>query len=103
MLQSMDPERFYQIDQMLGSRRFVTRAELMKRLGVSWATLKRDLAYLKDRLHAPIVFDHESAKPDKIDPAVAAFFKGLKPKKGDTLIAFGWAKAEDLDKLMPPA
>ena len=52
-------ERAYQIDQLLAGRKFVTRAELLDRLGVSWATLKRDLAYLKDRLHAPIVFDRE--------------------------------------------
>ena len=52
-------ERVYQIDQLLSGRRFVTRDELLNRLGVSWATLKRDLAYLKDRLHAPIVFDRE--------------------------------------------
>ncbi len=50
-------ERIYQIDQILGDRRFVTRKELQERLGVSWATLKRDLNYLKDRLNAPIVFD----------------------------------------------
>ncbi len=49
-------ERIYQIDQILGDRRFVTRQELQERLGVSWATLKRDLSYLKDRLNAPIVF-----------------------------------------------
>ena len=30
---------------------------LMERLGVSLATLKRDLTYMKDRLHAPIRFD----------------------------------------------
>jgi predicted DNA-binding transcriptional regulator YafY len=50
-------ERLYQIDQMLSARRCVSRADLQERLGVSWATLKRDLAYLKDRLHAPIVYD----------------------------------------------
>jgi predicted DNA-binding transcriptional regulator YafY len=50
-------ERIYQIDQMLSARPFVPRQELQERLGVSWATLKRDLAYLKDRLNAPIVFD----------------------------------------------
>jgi predicted DNA-binding transcriptional regulator YafY len=52
-------ERIYQIDQMLSERAFVTRQELQERLGVSWATLKRDLAYLKDRLHAPIVHDRD--------------------------------------------
>ena len=51
-------ERIYQIDQILGARHSVTRAELQERLGVSWATLKRDLVYMRDRLNAPIVFDH---------------------------------------------
>lgn len=52
-------ERIYQIDQILSGRSFVPRQELQDRLGVSWATLKRDLAYLKDRLNAPIIFDRE--------------------------------------------
>lgn len=50
-------ERIYQIDQMLSARSFMTTQELTDRLGVSVATLKRDLTYLKDRLNAPIVFD----------------------------------------------
>jgi len=52
-------ERIYQIDQMLGNRPVVTRAELQERLGISWATLKRDLAYMKDRLNAPITYDRD--------------------------------------------
>jgi hypothetical protein len=40
--------------------------------------------------------DHESLKPEAIDPAVAAFFKPANRKRGDYLIAFGWAMAEDL-------
>ena len=52
-------ERIYQIDQILAGRKFVPRKELQERLGVSWATLKRDLAYLKDRLNAPIIFDRD--------------------------------------------
>ena len=52
-------ERLYQIDQILAGRKFVPRMELQEKLGVSWATLKRDLAYLKNRLHAPIIFDRE--------------------------------------------
>jgi predicted DNA-binding transcriptional regulator YafY len=52
-------ERIYQIDQILAGRQFVPRMELQERLGVSWATLKRDLNYLKDRLNAPIVFDRD--------------------------------------------
>ena len=51
--------RIYQIDQLLSDRRFISRQDLLERLGVSWATLKRDLAYMKDRLNAPIIFDRE--------------------------------------------
>lgn len=54
-------ERIYKIDHILASRRSVSRKALEESLGVSWATLKRDLAYMKDRLHAPIVFDREIA------------------------------------------
>ena len=52
-------ERLYQIDQLLADRRSVSRAELLERLGISWSTLKRDMAYLRDRLNAPIVYDRE--------------------------------------------
>ena len=52
-------ERIYQIDQLLNGRSFVTFEELMNRLEVSRATLKRDLAYMRDRLNAPILFDRE--------------------------------------------
>jgi len=52
-------ERIYMIDQMLSGRIFVTFNELIERLEVSRATLKRDLAYMRDRLNAPIVFDRE--------------------------------------------
>ncbi len=51
-------ERIYQIDQILGARQSITRKELQERLGVSWATLKRDIAYMRDRLNAPLIFDH---------------------------------------------
>ena len=50
-------ERLYQIDQLLNDRRSVTFKEIQDKLEVSAATLKRDLAYMRDRLHAPIVFD----------------------------------------------
>jgi hypothetical protein len=45
------------------------------------------------------VFDYESLKPESVPEDVVALFKGLKPNKGDVLIAFGWAMAEDLLKL----
>jgi predicted DNA-binding transcriptional regulator YafY len=52
-------ERIYQIDQLLNGKRSVTFQEMMDRLEVSRATLKRDLAYMRDRLNAPIIFDKE--------------------------------------------
>ena len=53
-------ERFYRIDQLLTSRKLLTRQALLDDLEVSWATLKRDLAYLKDCFNAPIIFDYQA-------------------------------------------
>ncbi|MEA3413052.1 MAG: WYL domain-containing protein [Pseudomonadota bacterium] len=50
-------DRFYRIDQMLRERRATPISVLIEALGVSRATVKRDLEYLRDRLHAPIVWD----------------------------------------------
>ena len=49
-------ERFYKIELLLKSRGSVSFAALIEELGVSPATLKRDLQYLRDRLAAPIVY-----------------------------------------------
>jgi predicted DNA-binding transcriptional regulator YafY len=53
-------ERFYQIDQLLAIRKVMSRQDLLSALEVSWATLKRDLAYMRDRLNAPIEFDRDA-------------------------------------------
>jgi predicted DNA-binding transcriptional regulator YafY len=50
-------ERFYKIERLLRHRGCVSFAALQEELGVSPATLKRDLQYLRDRLDAPIVYD----------------------------------------------
>ena len=53
-------ERFYKIDQLLQTRRPVVPVrEFLAELGISLATFKRDLVYMRDRLHAPIVWDRE--------------------------------------------
>ncbi|MGI9246167.1 MAG: helix-turn-helix transcriptional regulator [Steroidobacteraceae bacterium] len=55
-------ERFYKIQGLLKKRRLVRTQEFLDELEVSRATFKRDLDYLKDRMHAPIVYDrHEEA------------------------------------------
>lgn len=50
-------ERFYIIAQMLQQKRGVSRDQFLRRLGVSLATFKRDLAYLRERMGMPIEFD----------------------------------------------
>jgi hypothetical protein len=44
----------------------------------------------------PCVLDFESSKPDVIPAEIAALFEPLDVERGDCLIAFGWAMAEDL-------
>jgi predicted DNA-binding transcriptional regulator YafY len=53
-------ERFYKIDQMLRERRIVPLGDFLVTLGVSRATFKRDLEYLRDRYNAPIEWDREA-------------------------------------------
>ena len=50
-------ERLYRIDALLRERSAVPARVFLDELGVSPATFKRDLEYLRDRLHAPIVWD----------------------------------------------
>ena len=64
-------ERFYKIEMLIRSRGSVPFTALMDELGVSRATLKRDLEYLRERLDAPIVYDRfangYSMRPDARD------------------------------------
>jgi predicted DNA-binding transcriptional regulator YafY len=63
-------ERFYKIQNLLRSRHFVSMQDFLSELGVSRATFKRDLEYLRDRMCAPIVYDRDQ-KAYAFDPAVA--------------------------------
>jgi hypothetical protein len=72
---------------------------LAKRFGVE-ASAYDDRSFLATGSGShPEVFDHESLKPETIPADVAAFFKGVTAARGDSLVAFGWAMAEDLAKL----
>ena len=53
-------ERFYKIDQLLKDRKTVSFAALAEALGVSPATLKRDLDYMRSRFNAPIEYQREA-------------------------------------------
>ena len=50
-------ERFYKIDQLLKDRKVVSFATFMDELGMSRASVKRDLDYMRERFHAPIEYD----------------------------------------------
>lgn len=52
-------ERFYKIHRLLTQRRYVSREEFQEELGVSRATFKRDIEYLRDRFNMPIVWDRD--------------------------------------------
>jgi predicted DNA-binding transcriptional regulator YafY len=50
-------ERFQLIDQLLRQRRATPLTVMMEAVGMSRATVKRDIEYMRDRLGAPIVWD----------------------------------------------
>ncbi len=67
-------ERFYKIERLLRSRGSASFASLLGELGVSPATLKRDLQYLRQRLSAPIAYNRfdNSYSFEQADDGVAA-------------------------------
>src|SRR5438445_415850 len=67
-------ERFYKIDQFLKDRRPVSFSTLRSFLGVSVATLKRDLEYMKNRFNAPIEYDRETER--EISPQRLVHYRG---------------------------
>jgi hypothetical protein len=72
---------------------------LAKRFGVDASSYEDRTFRATGTGSHPEVFDHDSLKPEAIPADVAAFFKGMDAKRGDSLVAFGWAMAEDLAKL----
>lgn len=52
-------ERLYHLKSLLDAGRCVSKAELLTRFGHSPASVKRDIAHLRDRMNSPIVFDRE--------------------------------------------
>ena len=51
--------RLIRYAELLSNRRFMTKQDLMDKQEVSLATLKRDLAKLRDQMNVPIVFDRD--------------------------------------------
>lgn len=70
---------------------------LAKRFGVDAKYLDREFIVRGDGSPMCAV-DHETLKPETIDGDVAEFFSNIDPTNGDSLVACGWAMAEDLAK-----
>lgn len=47
----------------------------------------------------PEALDHETLRTERIEPGFEQFFEKVDADRGDALIAFGWASADDLLKL----
>ena len=70
-------ERLYKLKYWFDSGRCVGKEFLLRELGVSPATLKRDLAHMRDRMNAPLVFDREMQgwRLDREQPMVGAQYE----------------------------
>lgn len=68
-------ERFYRINQLIADRGVVGVRDLQRELEVSPATLKRDLAFMRERLNAPIVFDRDAGGYRLDKPGVGPRFQ----------------------------
>jgi len=71
---------------------------LAKRFGIESSAYNDQTFIAKGDGAFPLALDHESLKPEKIAPGFAGFFDDVDDARGDSLIAFGWAMAEDLAK-----
>ncbi|MEZ5320517.1 MAG: hypothetical protein R2698_00215 [Microthrixaceae bacterium] len=72
-------------------RRLAKRYGVESRYDAQQFKVKGDGSY-------PLVMDHESLKPEKLDGGFGQFFKPLDAANGDALIMFGWIMAEELLK-----
>jgi len=61
-------ERLYKIKRQLDLGQCLTKSAMLAELDISPATLKRDLAHLRDRMNAPLIFDRER-NGWRLDPA----------------------------------
>lgn len=72
---------------------------LAKRFGIETARYDERSFVVRGDGAYPESLDHETLRPEKLDPGYAAFFEKVDANRGDALIAFGWAMADDLVKL----
>jgi predicted DNA-binding transcriptional regulator YafY len=85
-------ERMVRLKHMLDTGRSFSKVYLLAQLEISFATLKRDIAYLQDRMNCPVFYDRCTAGY-RLDPARQAIgtryeFPGL------------WFTAEEIHALL---
>jgi len=68
---------------------------LAKRFGAENAVDDRTMV-IAGTGELPAALDYEAAVPEAVDGDVAALFELVDRARGDSLVAFGWAMAEDL-------
>jgi hypothetical protein len=73
---------------------------IAKRLGVPTRRYVDREFTVKGDGTSPLVLDHEALDRSKTADDYAEFFAGLSSDDGDSIIATGWAMAEDLAKLV---
>ncbi len=72
---------------------------LVKRFGIDAVRYDDRTFVVTGADEQPCLFDYESTKPEKIDVDVASFCLGFDRTRGDHLVAFAWAMADNLEKL----
>ena len=72
---------------------------LAKRFGIEASRYDERSFVVRGDQGYPEVLDHDALKPEKLDAGFEQFFQPVDGKRGDALIAFGWAMADDLVKL----
>lgn len=70
-----------------------------KRFGLDAAALDDRSFVVTGDASPPCVFDHESAKPEKLPAELAGCLDGIDTDHGDHLVTFAWVNAERLVKL----
>lgn len=99
-------EAFKSLDDIVPRPDYVATGEerawgrrLAKRFGIETARYDERSFVVRGDEGFPEVLDHESHKPEKLDAGYEVFFEAIDIDRGDALIAFGWASADDLLKL----
>ncbi len=72
---------------------------LLKRFGLSAKGYDERAFIAKTDDTPPVLFSYEALKPESIDADVAKLFDKVDPASGSLLVGFGWALADDLEKL----